>query len=174
MDGMSLSIFMSRCGNNINNITNELDKLILYKYDEKIINKDDIFKLVSENIDDNVYELVKCILKNEKNKAMKLYNNFVINGMDASQIIAVISSQIRLLYQTKKLHNNGKSNDEIAKILEFKNVYRVKYLLSDAYYYDEKMLCKYLYKLAIIDKKIKYGAANGNILLELFIAEKDM
>ena len=174
MDNLSLSLFMSRCGNNIDNVTNELDKLILYKYNEKIINKDDIIKITEDNIDDNIYNLVNCILKNDKKKAMDLYNKFVIDGMDSSQIIAVISSQIRLLFQVKRLYNKGKTNDEIAKILEFKSVYRVKYLLGDSYYYSEDMLCKYLYKLAIIDRKIKYGTADGKVLLELFIAEKDM
>ena len=50
---------------------------------------------------------------------MKLYYNFINNGMDVSQIIAIIASQIRLLFQVKRLYNSGKSNEEIAKILEF-------------------------------------------------------
>ena len=94
--------------------------------------------------------------------------------MDPSQVIAVIASQIRLLFQVKRLYNSGKSNDEIAKILEFKSVYRVKYLLSDSYYYSEDDLLKYLLKLADIDRDIKLGNVNGNTLLELFIVQKDM
>ena len=93
--------------------------------------KDDIILLVDEDIDDTVFELVSSILKNDCNKAMKLYYNFINNGMDVSQIIAIIASQIRLLFQVKRLYNSGKSNEEIAKILEFKSPYRVKYLLKD-------------------------------------------
>ena len=83
--------------------------------------------------------------------------------MDPSQVIAVIASQIRLLFQVKRLYNSGKSNDEIAKILEFKSVYRVKYLLSDSYYYSEDTLIKYLSKLSNIDRDIKIN--NINIFL---------
>ena len=166
--------FINRIGNNINNVTNELDKLMLYKIDDKIINRNDIDLLTVENIDDSIYDLVNCILKNDNEKAIKLYNNFINNGMDVNQIVAIIAAQIRLLYQVKRLHNNGKSNDEIAKILEFKSVYRVKYLLSDSYYYSERDLIKYLSKLADIDKAIKTSNGDGNMLMQLFIVKKDM
>lgn len=174
MDMNSMSYLLSRCDNNIDNIRNELDKLMLYKLNDKVITRDDISLLTIEDINDTVFELVSSILKNNNEKAMKLYYNFINNGMDVSQIIAVISNQIRLLFQVKRLYNSGKSNDEIAKILEFKSVYRVKYLLNDCYYYSESDLLKYLSKLAYIDKSIKTGNGDGRLLLELFIAKKDM
>ena len=147
---------------------------MLYKINDKIITRSDIDLLTVENIDDSIYELVNAILKNDNKKAIKLYYNFINNGMDVSQIIAIIASQIRLLFQVKRLYNSGKSNEEIAKILEFKSPYRVKYLLNDCYYYSEDDLIKYLSKLADIDKNIKSGNGDGKFLLELFIAKKDM
>ena len=174
MDMNSMSYLLSRCDNNIDNIKNELDKLMLYKLYDKVITREDISLLTIDDINDTVFELVSSILKNNNEKAMKLYYNFINNGMDVSQIIAVISNQIRLLFQVKRLYNSGKSNDEIAKILEFKSAYRVKYLLNDCYYYSESDLLKYLSKLAYIDKSIKTGNGDGRLLLELFIAKKDM
>lgn len=174
MEGTTISYFLSRCGNNIDNIKNELDKLMLYKLDEKIINNDDISLLIQESSDDSVFELVSAFLKNDSRKAMKLYYEFINDGMDVSQIVAIIASQIRLLFQVKRLYNEGKSNDEIAKILEFRSVYRVKYLLNDAYLYSENDLVKYLSNLTDIDKAIKTGTMDGKVLLELFIAKKDM
>lgn len=166
--------FINRVGSNINNITNELDKLMLYKINDKIITRSDIDLLTVENIDDSIYELVNAILKNDNKKAIKLYYNFINNGMDVNQMIAIVGSQIRLLYQVKRLYNKGKSNEEIAKILEFKSVYRVKYLLSDSYYYSEEDLLKYLSKLSTIDEAIKSSNQDGNMLFELFIIKKDV
>lgn len=173
MSSMDINIFINRVGNNIDNIKNELDKLMLYKIDDKVINNSDIMLLTEENTDNSVYDLVSALLKNNNSKAIKLYKDFVMNGIDLNQIIAIIASQIRLLFQVKRLYNSGKSNDEIAKILEFKSVYRVKYLLSDSYYYSEDTLIKYLSKLSNIDRDIKINNIDGNILLELFIAGKD-
>jgi len=174
MNNLDITYFINRVGNNIDNITNELDKLMLYILDNKVITKDDISLLVEESIDNPIYDLVNFILKNDNNKALKLYYKFISDGMDAIGLIPIIASQIRLLFQVKRLYNSGKSNDEIAKILEFKSVYRVKYLLSDSYYYSEDDLIKYLSKLADIDKNTKLGFIDGKVALELFIAGKDM
>ena len=174
MASSGINTFVSFLFTNINNVTNELDKLMLYKINDKIINRNDIDLLTVENIDDSIYDLVNCILKNDNEKAIKLYNNFIDNGMDVNQIVAIIAAQIRLLYQVKRLYNSGKSNDEIAKILEFKSVYRVKYLLSDSYYYSESDLVKYLSKLADIDNAIKTSNGDGNMLMQLFIVKKDI
>ena len=174
MNNLDIIYFLTRVGTNINNITNELDKLMLYKEKERNITKEDITKLTIENIDNPIYDLVGYILKNENKKAIELYNNFTQNGMDAASLIPVIAAQIRLLFQVKRLYNAGKTNDEIAKILEFKSVYRVKYLLSDSYYYSEDDLIKYLSHLAELDKKIKLGLIDSKVSLELFIAGKDM
>ena len=173
-NNMLATYLINRCGNNIDNLTNELDKLMLYKLDNKEITKEDINLLTMENIDDSVFDLVGAIIKKDTNRAIKLYNNFIQNGMEPIQIISMLASQIRLLYQVKRLYNQSKSNDEIAKILEFKSVYRVKYLLSDSYYYSESDLLKYLSLLADLDKNIKLGLIDGKVGLELLITKKDM
>lgn len=174
MDAITITYFLGRSGNNIDNITNELDKLMLYKMNDKIITKEDVTLLVEDEMENSIYDLVGSILKDNKEMAMKLYNKFIQNGMDASQIIVILSSQMRLLLQVKMLYNKGKSNQEIADILEIRNIYRVKYLVSDSYYYTEEMLIKYISKLADMDRDIKLGKIDGNIFLQLFIIEKDM
>lgn len=174
MDKSTLSFFLNECGKNINNITNELDKLMLYKIDDKIITHDDISLLVIKNSEDSIYDLVNAILKGDTQKSINLYNDFILNGMDPSQIIVILSSQIRLLFQVKRLYSQGKNREDIARILDIKNIYRVKYLINDSYYHSEKTLLKYLYKLAELDKSIKLGMKEGNVFLELFILEKDM
>ena len=95
MNNSDIKLFINRVGNNIDNIKNELDKLMLYKIDDKNINGNDIILLTEENSDNTIYDLVSFILKNENDKAIKLYKNFILNGMDPSQVIAVIASQIR-------------------------------------------------------------------------------
>jgi len=98
MNNLDITYFINRVGNNIDNITNELDKLMLYKLDNKVITKDDISLLVEESIDNPIYDLVNFILKNDNNKALKLYYKFISDGMDAIGLIPIIASQIRLLF----------------------------------------------------------------------------
>ena len=173
-DDSTISYFLSKSGTNISNIDSELDKLMLYKMNDKVINREDIDLLVIENTEEPIYDLVSSVLKNDTKKAMRLYEKFTLDGMDVNQMIPIIANQFRLLFQVKRLYNQGKTNQQIANILEFKNVYRVKYLLSDSYYYSEDDLKKYLLKLSNIDRDIKMGRNNGDVALQMFIMKKDM
>lgn len=174
IDNSTISYFLSKSGTNISNIDSELDKLTLYKINDKVITKEDIDLLVIENSEEPIYDLVSSILKDDTKKAMKLYEKFTLDGIDVNQMIPIIANQFRLLIQVKRLNNQGKTNQQIADTLEFKNVYRVKYLLSDSYYYSEDDLKKYLVKLSNIDRDIKMGRNNGEVALQMFIMKKDM
>ena len=72
MSSMDINIFINRVGNNIDNIKNELDKLMLYKINDKVINNSDIMLLTEENTDNSVYDLVSALLKNNNSKAILL------------------------------------------------------------------------------------------------------
>ena len=168
-----IDYFIKKVGNNINNIENELEKLINYKYSEKEIKKEDIDNLCESNVEEEIFSLTDAIVKNDNNKAISLYNLFLTKNYDVMQMIGLISSQFRFLLQVKILYNKNKSNDEIAKLLEV-HPYRVKLAISNCYYYSKEILENYLLKLFELDKKIKLGLIDKNIFFELFILNKDI
>lgn len=167
-----INYFINKVGNNINDITNELDKLISYKLDNKYITKVDIDNIVSENINDEIFSLTNAIIKNDKKRAIKLYNHFKNNNYDETQMISLIASTFRFLLQVKILYNKGMSSEDIAKTLNV-HPYRVKVNLNDLYYLDEEMLKDYLVKLCELDYKIKQGLVDKSTMLQLFILDKD-
>lgn len=173
MSSDDIDYFIIKVGNNINNIENELEKLINYKYTEKEINKIDIDNLCFSNIDEEIFALTDAIIKNDNNKAITLYNLFLTKNYDITQMIGLISSQFRFLLQVKILYGKNKTQDEIAKILEC-HPYRVKLSINNCYYYSKESLEEYLLKLFELDKKIKLGLIDKNIFFELFILNKDI
>ena len=44
-------------------ITQELEKLMLYKFDDPNIDLESVFSLVSRNLEDNIYELTNNFFK---------------------------------------------------------------------------------------------------------------
>ena len=173
MSNDDINYFITKVGNNINNIENELEKLINYKINEKEITRNDIDSLCESNIEEEIFALTDAIIKNDNNKAIKLYNLFLTKNYDVTQMIGLISSQFRFLLQVKTLYNKNKSNDDIAKILEV-HPYRVKLAIGNCYYYSREMLENYLLKLFELDKKIKLGLIDKNIFFQIFILNKDI
>lgn len=175
-----INYFINVVGSNINNIENELEKLKNYKYKEKNITKDDINNLCEVSVEDEIFSLTDAIVKNDNNKAIKLYKFFLNSknpltkkNYDVFEIVVLLANQFRFLLQVKILYNNGVYSDEITKILGV-HPYRVKIAINNIYSYDRETLENYLIKLFEIDKKIKLGLVDKNIFFELFILNKDI
>lgn len=173
MSNSDINYLLSKINNDINNIESELNKLYLYKIEDKIILKKDIDDLVISSIDDEIFAITNAVVNNDIDTSLKLYNEFMNRNYEVIQIIGLLANQFRFLYQVKVLYNDNNSQEEIAKLLEV-HPYRVKLAINNIYYYNESDLVKYINKLAILDRKIKIGEIDKNIGLELFLINKDM
>ena len=173
MSNSNINYFIAKVGNNINNIDNELEKLYLYKFDDKKIEKKDIDDLVINNIDDEIFAITNAVINNEVDKSLDLYNEFMMKNYEPTQIIGLLASQFQFLYQVKYLYNKNKTQNEIAKLIDV-HPYRVKLAIGNLYNYTESDLLHYISKLGKLDEDIKTGNIDKNVGLELFLLNKDM
>ncbi len=170
MDAITINSFVNRVGDNLAIITSEIEKLKLYKNDDKIITKDDVFNVCSEQIDVDMNELTNSIVSKNISKSLKIYNELIKQGEEPLQIIIRLANQFRIIYQSKELTKKGYSNKDIADILGI-HPYRVKKALEISYKFPSKELLSILKKLSRIDEGIKMGNMDKNIALEQFILE---
>jgi len=164
----TIKYLLEATGNDIDRISNELDKLLNYKLDNKEITKNDIDLIVIKKIDNNIFDLIDAIISKNKEKSLMIYENMINYGEDIIRIFIALSNQIRLIYQVKVLRNL--SNDEIADILKVKNPKQVVALRFKIDKYKESDLLKYLHKLSIMDEEIKCGKSVDKIIFPMFIA----
>ena len=164
---------LKRLGNNIDLIINELDKLMLYKLEDKTITKKDIDVLTEPNIEEEIFSLTDAVIKDNVPKSIELYKYFLANNYDTLQIIALLANQFRFLFQVKRLSNKGLKEADIIKELGV-HPYRVKLAIETNYNYRETDYLKYLFKLATLDENIKKGQIDKDLFLELFLLNKDI
>lgn len=163
-----VNYFINKVGKNLYNAKNELNKLMMYKLDTKSITNSDIDKITIRSIEEEIFALTDAVILKNTSKALSLLEEFLKKDYEEIQIIMLLASQFRFLFQVKRLLNKGKSEGEIAKVLEV-NPYRVKFTVKKLYYYTESMLLGFISKLAKIDHDIKLGLTNKRIALEMFI-----
>lgn len=163
-----INYFINKVGKNLHNAKNELNKLMMYKLDSKTITNEDIDKITIKSIEEEIFALTDAVILKNTSLALNLLENFLKKDYEEIQIIMLLASQFRFLFQVKRLINKGKTESEIAKILEV-NPYRVKFTVKKLYSYTEYMLLDYIQKLAKIDHDIKLGLIDKNLALQLFI-----
>lgn len=167
-----IPFFLKRAGTNLSNIQNELDKLEMLTIEKKVITNDDVNKVTTKVVEEEIFTLTDAIILKDTKKALHLLDEFLNLNYDEIQIIMLLFSQFHFLFQIKRLLNKNKTAEEIAKILEV-NPYRVKYTIKKLYTYTEDEILGYIKRLAKMDHDIKLGLIQKNLALRLFILYKD-
>lgn len=172
-EGYNISIqdirfMIDRCGNNLDILSQEVNKIKIYKDEDKNITKEDIINLTSKNIDIDIFGFVDTIVNKNKNKALEIYKEMLINGEEPIKILVILANQFRIIYQAKELYKQGYSGNDIATMIGI-HPYRIKLALKKAINYNSDTLLDYLEKLADLDYDIKIGNIESSLGLEMFI-----
>ena len=168
MDIETQKFLVDRTLNNYERVINELEKLKLYKYDDKVILKEDIENIVVKTIDDNIFALIDSIIAKDKKNAFMIYEDMLLHNEEPMKILILLANKIRLLYQVKILSRTIYLDDEIGKIIG-SHPYPVKLARGIIHKFSESDLLKYLHELSNIDISVKTGKTYQNIGLEQFI-----
>lgn len=155
MSHMAINLLISYCSNNILRIENELEKLKIYKLEEKEITEKDIENLVKKSFDANIFDLIDSINANNKDKIFKIYDELIKEGETEEKIMYTIANHYRLLYQVSEKIKT-KSDDEIIK--EYKmHPYRLTKLKEQTRMMNQNQILHILKDLSDIDIGIKKG-----------------
>lgn len=168
IDYKTINLFLDRVGNNPLIIQNEINKIKIYKENDKTITDEDILNLTTKLIEIDIFKLIDYIVRKDKEKALELYYEMLKMNEEPIKIIVILANQFRIMYQSKELLKKGYSEKDIANILKI-HPYRVKLAIQNSRNYTSEVLLKNLNNLADIDIGIKAGILNKDLALELFI-----
>lgn len=164
----ALEEFIKRVEHNTEVAVTEMRKLILYASDMDFVDIDTIKKVITKNVEDNVYEITNNILDNKQSKALEIYNDLIQHSEDPLRILGILVNKYREILHVKLLLKDGKDQAAIAKYYRCSSG-RAYYMLKNAKSVNMSTVKKHLRKLEDIDYKIKTGQIDKKIGLELFI-----
>lgn len=165
IENKALDLLVSRCLE-ITQLEKEIAKLILYnqKIDENVIET-----MVSEPLEDNVFELSNALLKKDSKRVMKVYTDLKKQKVEPIQLISMLSNQLRLLIEVSILKDKYRYDEDLAKILKV-HPYRIKLARENTRKFTLTQIKKMLIDLAQLDIDIKKGSKDRYIDFEIFLA----
>ncbi len=166
IDIKTANYFVNYVGKNVDVIISEIEKMIIYKDDDKRITIKDVNDVCCRVFNDNIFDLTDGIMKRDFKRAYECYKDLSFLGEEPIKIIALLANQFLLTYQVKLLSEDGKSSKEITEVLNV-HPYRVKLALQTDYLTYE--LRNILIKLHELDYDIKSGKLDKVTGLEDFI-----
>ena len=164
----SVELIISKVGYELSNIMKELEKLFIYKDDDKKITKEDIEEVITKNLEKNIFELTNAIVDKNKVKINNIYKELILSGEDPIKLIVTLSNQFRLMLQVKLMRKSGYSEKEIVTTLK-EHPYRINLAMNSSYSIEELKIK--LLELSDLDYKIVTGEVDKFFGFEMFLLE---
>lgn len=168
IDKLALDEFLKRVENNTEIAVNEMRKLLLYAEDMDYVYIDTIKKVITKNVEDNVYEITNNILDNKRSAALEIYNDLIMHSEDPLRILGILVNKYREILQVKLLMKDGKDQAGVASHYHCSSG-RAYYMVKNAKSVNMATVKKHLISLEELDYKIKSGRIDKKIGIELFI-----
>ena len=92
-------------GDNMLNLSNELEKIRSYAMEKGTVTLDDISLLCSGKIEDKIFEMCDAIGRHDEKSAISRYNDLVALKASPMYIISMISRHFRILAQLSFMQN---------------------------------------------------------------------
>ncbi len=154
------------CSSDMTRINSELEKLIAYTAESKIITPEIISEFVTEDKEYQVFELAQFIAKGDSKSAINLVDSFMVKAGGGLQVLAPLYSNYRrALYVAI---NKDKSLSEIANSLGVKE-YAIKMLKPQTEIFSAKKLKQIIDMIAGYERKIKLGQIKENVAIKTIV-----
>lgn len=166
----AILLLLERTNKDLLLIKQEIEKLILFSYENKHIQTSAVNILVSRNLEENIYELTTALIKKDRAKSIEVFYDLMSRLEDPLRIISNILSKIKELMHTKLLLDKNYLKEDIEKHFNISSG-RAYYVIKNAKEVSFSLLEKYLDSLQKLDLKIKTGTIDKKIGLEMFLLE---
>ncbi len=168
IDKKAMDEFLKRVEHNTQIAVNEMKKLLLYAEGMDVVTIETIKKVITKNVEDNVYEITNNILDNKRSEALEIYNDLIMHSEDPLRILGILVNKYREILQVKLLLKAGKDKAGVASHYHCSSG-RAYYMVKNARSVSMATVKKHLLRLEDLDYKIKSGRIDKKIGLELFI-----
>ncbi|NLJ41866.1 MAG: DNA polymerase III subunit delta [Clostridiales bacterium] len=165
----AVSHLIGMIGNNLEDISNELTKLVSYIGQKKEIDIKAIEAVVTPNLEQSIFQLVDAIGEKKGGKALSVLDNLIEDrGQPIQPILAMIARQFRLILQCKGFYESGYKPDSIAQRLN-QRLFVVRKCLYQGKNFLTEELKKGLELCSEVDYRIKTGGVQDRVGIELII-----
>ena len=163
-----MEYFLTCTGNDMTHIRLEIDKLINYTEGREIIERDDIAAVTSVEIENRIFEMIRCVTEGKKQRALALYADLVALKEPSLRILALLARQYSQMLMTKLLAAERTDQGEIAKLIGAPP-FAVRNYLRTVRNLSADQLREAVEKCAQTEEDIKNGRMPDRLAVELLL-----
>ena len=160
--------FYAMTNNSMNNMDMEIEKLISYTGDREQITIDDVNAICIESMDVIIYKLADAIAEKDLMKTFDVYHQFLSARIEPKAVLGEIIKLYNRMKVIKAMTLEGKSNDDIARVIGVQPYY-VKVNSSRAKRFSMEEIDSLLAEAADYNFKMNRGLIEEKMAVELLM-----
>ena len=166
----NLNYLIETAGTSMQDLINEIRKLIEYAGENGEIKKEGIDKLTIKEIQAIIFDLTDYLGTKNTEKALEVLNNLIYNKEPLQKIIITLYNHFRKIYLTKLAL---KERRDLVEVLSLKpnQVFLTTKYRKQAEYFKEKEILQILKELIDLDYKSKSGQIDLDIGLKTVLCK---
>ncbi|BDR67822.1 DNA polymerase III subunit delta [Clostridium tetani] len=166
---VELKLFCSNLPNNMGIIEKEVEKLCCYTL-ERDITKQDIYDMFPAKQEDDIFVLVDKMGDKRVKEAIDRFNELLHIGENVFNILYMIERQFNLIYQVSRYVKEGKTIEEISRIIRLPNFICTK-LVGQSKKFTETQIKNAIERCLETEKVLKSTSTNKKVEMEMLIIQ---
>ena len=166
----TLELFLSKTGNDMENIHRELEKLIGYVGERDAVTREDVEAITTAQLSNRIFDMVHAIAAGDRDRAMALYGDLLALREPPMRILFLLARQFHGLLQVKELREQGAGRDAIAAACHLQPFVAGRYM-SQASHFTREQLERHVRLAVETEEAVKQGNLRDTLAVELLLAE---
>lgn len=161
-------LFLSKTGNDMDNIYMELEKLICYCMDREVIEAQDVEAVCTDRISNRIFDMINAVAEGQSSRAVALYYDLLTLKEPPMRILALLERQYNVLLQVKGLRSKGFDNRAIGERVGLSPFIAGKYV-SQAGRFRTAELKEAVVKCVEAEEAVKTGRMSDVLSIEVLM-----
>lgn len=161
---------LDRCGNDMECIKNELDKVMAYSLDKKGVTPREVYEICTEATENRIFDMIELVSKGRSREALELYYDLVSLREPPLRILFLLARQFNQLMQVRELTASGMSKDNIASKMKLRTFVAGK-LMNQARIFSFEQLKNWVTLCVDFEERIKTGLLADRIAVEMLLVQ---
>lgn len=170
IDQQTLKYFIECCGTSLQDLINEIRKLIEYAGENGTIQKKDIDKLSIKKLESVIFDLTDDLGKKDISSALQVLKNLIYQKEPLAKILVTLYNHFKKLYITKIALKENKELTSCLKLKPNQMFLTTKYKVQSKYF-NEKDLRNILQDICNLDYYFKNGKIDLQVGLKTILCK---
>lgn len=169
--GRTMELFLSKTGDDMENIQMELEKVISYTMGKDVVTDQDVEEICTVRVTNKIFDMVSAIVNRKTKAAMDLYEDLLTLKEPPMRILFLIARQFNQILQVKELMGQGMDRGSIASKLKLQP-FVVGKVMPQARGFSREQILSYVNLCVDAEEAVKTGRLNERLAVELLIAKQ--